>query len=314
MTRQRCRGKVKLIFAGTPANAALALATLAARHEIVLAITREDSAQGRKQEMTPSPVAVRAAALGIPILKRNRLTSADCEVIQDSGADRAIVVAYGAMIPQSLLDQLPWWNLHFSLLPLWRGATPLQHSMLSGGKGAGITLFELEAGLDTGPILASEAKEIDFSQSCGELLETFTRDGSELILEALGEQPTALAQTGEVSLAPKISRSQAKLDPFDTADRLAWKVMALNPEPMAWVELDELPLRILRATSLGNTNWVGIDGVSESVGRVNLVGGRVVMNCGSGTKLELKEVQPAGKKIMPAADWFRGLNREIQFE
>lgn len=305
---------MKLIFAGTPANAALSLELLAASHEIVLVITREDAPVGRKRELTPSAVAAKASELGLPTLKRNKLTQSDVVTISAAGAERGIVVAYGAIIPQTVLDVLPWWNLHFSLLPSWRGATPLQHSMLSGGQGAGITLFELEAGLDTGPIIATEAREIDFSKSCGELLGEFTKSGSRLMLDALSSPPKPIHQVGEVTLAPKIGREQARLDLHQSADQLAWKVMALNPEPMAWVELDGDPVRVLRAVSLGATDWDAIDELEAAVGRVRLSGGKVVLHCGDGTRLELKEVQPAGKKAMSAADWFRGLNKEIRLE
>jgi len=305
---------MKLIFAGTPANAALALELVAQHHEIVLVITREDAAVGRKRELAPSAVALKASELGISTLKRNRLTSSDIDEIGSIGAERAIVVAYGALIPQVLLDVLPWWNLHFSLLPSWRGATPLQHSMLSGGQGAGITLFELEAGLDTGPILAAQAREIDYERTCGEQLEDFTRAGSALILETLKTLPTANAQQGEVTLAPKIGRDQARLNVNSAADALAWKVMALNPEPGAWAELDGNPVRILRASSLGSTDWDAVDDEKFAPGRVSHQSGKVLLHCAEGTRLELKEVQPAGKKVMPATDWYRGLNKEIRLD
>ena len=304
---------MKLIFAGTPANASLALAALAKQHEIVLVITREDAPVGRKREITASPVAQKATELGLEILKRNRLTSSDIELIQDSGAERAIVIAYGALVPQALLDALPWWNLHFSMLPQWRGATPLQHSMLSGGQGAGITLFELEAGLDTGPVLASQPREINISKSCGELLEEFTHAGVELILETLDTLPNTLAQTGTATLAPKLSREQAKLDFTETAQGLCWKVMALNPEPMAWAMSDGVPLRVMRARSI-EADLVQGSPKTMLPGTISLIDGKVSLRCGGGTSLELQEVQPAGKKVMPATDWYRGLNKEIRLD
>ena len=305
---------MKLIFAGTPPNAAQALEALGQHHEIALVITREDAPVGRKRELRASAVAETATALGLPVLKRNRLGADDIDAIRNSGAERAIVVAYGALIPQSILDVLPWWNLHFSLLPNWRGATPLQHSMLSGGKGAGITLFELEAGLDTGPIIASQPKQIDYSRTCGELLGEFTTSGTNLILQSLADDRAPEPQKGEASLAPKISREEARLSLADTADQIGWKVMALNPEPTAWVELDGQPLRVLRAVSLGSTDWNALDGQRGSIGELTLRAGKVLLHCGEGTQLELLEVQPAGKKAMPAVDWFRGLNKEIRLD
>ena len=305
---------MKLIFAGTPSNAALALEALASTHEVVMVITREDAPVGRKRELTPSAVAAKAAELGISTLKRNKLSPGDIDAIRASGAERAIVVAYGALIPQALLDVIPWWNLHFSLLPSWRGATPLQHSMLNGGQGAGISLFELEAGLDTGPILATQAREIDYSKTCGELLEEFTHSGSAMILETLKTLPTPTIQQGEASLAPKIGRDQARLDMSSPADQLAWKIMGLNPEPGAWAEIEGAPIRILRAASLGSTDWDAVDGERFAPGRVSLQGGKVLLHCAGGTRLELTQVQPAGKKVMPAIDWHRGLNKEIRLD
>lgn len=302
---------MRLIFAGTPANAAQALLQLAKSHEIALVITREDAVSGRRQELKPSAVAEVASELGLPIMKRNRLSAADINEIKSSGAEIAIVVAYGALVPQVLLDEIPWWNLHFSLLPQWRGATPLQHSMLSGGFGSGITLFELEAGLDTGPIIASRPIDIDFSKTCGQLLSEFTSRGVEMTLEALSSRPTAIAQSGESSHAPKITRLEARLDTYQLASKLHHKVMALNPEPMAWLELEGTPIRILRTASLGDTDWDSLDQVESEPGAVTSGAGKIWLHCAAGTRLELLEVQPAGKKPMLAADWFRGLNREV---
>lgn len=305
---------MKLIFAGTPANAAQALRLLSQRHEITLVITRKDAVSGRKQELKPSAVSEAANELGLPVLKRNRLTADDLSEIRQSGAELAVVVAYGALVPPALLEEIPWWNLHFSLLPKWRGATPLQHSMLSGGEGSGVTLFELEAGLDTGPIIASESIDIDYSKTCGDLLTDFTSRGIEITESALASRPLAAPQSGKASYAPKISRQEARLDLSEVASKLHHKVMALNPEPMAWLELDGSPLRILRTASVGDTNWDSLDEVHFTPGAVSSGAGKVWLHCARGTRLELLEVQPAGKKPMRAADWFRGLNREVRLD
>lgn len=305
---------MKLIFAGTPAIAAQALQRLSAEHEVVLVITREDAPFGRKRELQASPVAKLADELGLKVLKRNRLLTSDAELISAAGAELAIVVAYGALIPQRQLDQLPWWNLHYSLLPMWRGATPLQHSMLNGGEGAGITLFELEAGLDTGPVIASTPMAIDYSKTCGEQLVEFTQAGVELMLQALEARPTPTPQQGKVTLAPKLTRADSKLDFSKTADQVAHQVMALNPEPMAWCNAGESPLRILRAASLGKTNWGSFSDGELTPGMVGVSSGRVLVGCAAGTLLELREVQPAGKKPMSAGDWYRGLSKEMTLD
>ena len=304
---------MKLIFAGTPENAATALELISAKHEVVLVITREDAPVGRKRVLTPSPVAQIAQSLGLPVLKANRLSAVSETELKEAGAELAIVVAYGALVPQRLLDALPWWNLHFSLLPEWRGATPLQHSMLTGGLGSGVTLFELEAGLDTGAVLSQKPIQIDFEKTCGELLEEFTKAGVEMTLEALAGRPKAMPQQGTASTAPKLYREHGKLDFSKSADELMWQVMALNPEPMAWCELDGNPLRILRARSLGATDWDSLDGVQHLPGEV-VASNKVLVACGGGTRLELLQVQPAGKKEMSAGDWIRGLAKKVTLE
>lgn len=302
---------MKLIFAGTPNIAAQALRMLAAEHEVVLAITREDAPIGRKRIITPSPVAEAAAELDIPVLKRNRIGTEDLAVLGASGAELAIVVAYGALIPKAALELLKWWNLHFSLLPKWRGAAPLQYSIMKLGDGAGISLFELEEGLDTGPIIASKAMNIDPSKTYGEHLDQFTIIGCELILDAISELPTPRAQLGEPSFAPKLTREIAKLDFTEPAQLVAAKVMALNPEPVAFGYLNQEPLRILQALSLGTTDWADLDGSDHCPGRVIAQGSKIFLECGAGTRVELRQVQPSGKKVMSAGDWYRGIGKEV---
>lgn len=305
---------MKLIFAGTPEIAAQALHKLNSVHEIALVITREDAPVGRKRTITPSPVAQIASDLGLRTVKCNRLTPEVIQEIHQAQAELGIVIAFGALIPKSALNLLPWWNLHFSLLPAWRGAAPLQFSMMHLGNGAGISLFELEEGLDTGPIIASSAMNIDSEKTYGEHLALFTEKGIELILESLDEKPKAYEQQGEVSLAPKLSRELARLDLNLAADLIAAKVMALNPEPVAWLNLAGEPFRILRAKSLGSTNWAELDGIAPKPGRISSGSGRILLECAGGTRVELIAVQPAGKKEMSAGDWFRGLNKEVTLD
>jgi methionyl-tRNA formyltransferase len=297
---------MKLIFVGTPPNAAIALERLSKAHEIVLVVTRNDAEVGRKRELTASAVATKANELGLRVLKSNRLTAEHEQEIRAAGADLAIVVAYGALIPVGLLEVLPWWNLHFSLLPQWRGATPLQHSMLSGGVGSGVSLFRLDKGMDTGPLIAQRSVEINFEKTCGELLEEFTVLGVDLILKSLEDPLVESIQTGEATLAPKISRTDSRLDWRRSANELMWQIMALNPEPGAWCEHEDSPLKILRARSLGSTDWNALGGVTLQPGTLEVKDGRVQVACGEGSRLELVEVQPAGKKPMSAMDWARG--------
>lgn len=294
---------MRLIFAGTPSIAAQALREVSQQHEVVLVITREDAPLGRKRVITPSPVAQLASDLGLRTLKTNRVGS-ELEAIKQAGAELAIVVAYGALIPKPVLDVLPWWNMHYSLLPAWRGSTPLQHSMMHA-TGIGITIFELEEGLDTGPVISSQTMEFLPQETAGEALVRFTAIGSNLLIEAIAEQPIAKSQAGSVSLAPKISREQARLDFNDPADDLARKINALNPEPAAWANFQGQPVKLLRAKGLGSVDWRAIDDVGEP-GSLWLSENRVLLGCGEGTRLELIEIQPAGKKPMSARDFLRG--------
>ena len=302
---------MRLIFAGTPAIAAQALKHLHRIHEVTLVITREDAPVGRKKVLTPSPVAQVAEELGISVLKTSKVAEV-LEEISSADAELAIVVAYGALIPKSALGLLPWWNIHYSLLPAWRGATPLQHSMIHD-TGAGISIFQLELGLDTGPVLAAKPMEFLPQETASEALTRFTADASDLLIETLATKPEAKIQEGEVSLAPKITRAQARVDFTMTADQITRWINALNPEPTAWVELAGNPVKLLRAKSLGGVDWRAIDANGEP-GALWLEEQRVLLGCGNGTRLELMELQPAGKTSMTALEFMRGQNGVVKFD
>ncbi len=300
---------MKLIFAGTPENAALGLELVAKHHEVVLVITREDAEVGRKRILTPSAVAQKAQQLGLPVLKANRIKAEQMNAIKSTGADLALVIAYGSLIPQSALDELRWWNIHFSLLPLWRGASPLQQSIRAGGIGAGVTLFELDSGMDTGAIVAQLPIEIGENETTGDALTRFTKAGIELFQNASATDLRPEPQRGVPSIAPKITRADARLDLESNAIEVHRAVMAFNPEPMAWAEHRGNPIRIISSRSLGKEISAEAD---RRVGRVTSLQGCVILECGSGSQLELITVQPAGKQPMSATDWFRGLDGEVQ--
>ena len=302
---------MRLIFAGTPEIAALALEEIAAFHEVVMVITRPDAPTGRKRIVTPSPVALVAEKLQVPTLKTNKLGEDQILEIQKLEAQLAVVVAFGSLIPKTALKLFPWWNLHFSLLPAWRGATPLQHSMIHDS-GAGITIFELEVGLDTGPIISQRAMSFQPGEVSGEALARFTKVGTELLLEALSKKPAPKPQFGEASFAPKIERTAAKLDFSNKGESLAATINALNPEPGAWTEIAGQPIKLLRARSATALDNEGISTL-EVPGSAWLNGDRVYVACGQGTVFELLEVQPAGKKQMAATDWIRGAGMKVQF-
>jgi methionyl-tRNA formyltransferase len=287
---------LRLIFAGTPEVARRGLELLAERHEIALVITAPDAAVGRKGTLTPSPVAQLASSLGVPVIKTRRVASEEMAAIRAADAELAVVIAFGALIREPALSAIDWWNLHFSLLPAWRGASPLQHSILHA-TGSGVTVFQLDAGLDTGPIIAQRPLEV--SKLCyGEALSDFLEVGIGVLLEALETRPTPVLQQGEASFAGKLSRQDSRIDFELPAQQIERAIRAFNPEPMAWAEFDGLPTRILRSRALAGE-------AGRPVGAVWEQSGAVFVQCGSGA-LEIIELQPAGKRSMPAADWFRG--------
>jgi methionyl-tRNA formyltransferase len=229
-------------------------------------------------------------------------------MIKSRNAELALVIAFGSLVPQPALDALPWWNIHFSLLPLWRGASPLQQSILAGGVGSGVSLFELDAGMDTGLILAQLPVQPGENETTGDALKRFTAAGVDLFLEACRERPAPQPQLGEATYAPKLDRNSARLDLSLNALSVHRAVMAFNPEPMAWCELNGNPIRIIESRSMGTSSWVQVD---NQPGRVLKSSDRILLECGDGTQLELIQVQPAGKQVMSAADWHRGMGEEV---
>jgi methionyl-tRNA formyltransferase len=298
---------MKIAFAGTPDVAATVLNGLAAEFEVSLVLTRPDAPKGREQRPSPSPVAELAQSLGLPLVKSKKVDSTVLQQLKTSGAEMVIVVAYGALVPKSALDQIKWWNLHFSLLPNWRGATPLQHSMIFG-TGQGITLFELDEGLDTGQIAAALPLSLDREMTAGEHLKQLAKIGTSLVIQNLRKPAVLTPQQGEATLAPKISRAQAKIAFERSASEIEARVMALNPEPVAWCDLDFGELRILRARAIGNIDWDALSAHELEPGTLEIRKNSVLVACGSGSRLELLEVQPSGKKPMSAVDWARGFS------
>ena len=183
----------------------------------------------------------------------------------------------------------------------------MQQSILSGGIGAGVTLFELDAGMDTGPIIASQEISLGENETTAAALERFTVAGVNLFQQHAGNPTAPTPQTGEATFAPKLNRSTARLNLSDNALILHRAVMAFNPEPMAWCELDGNPIRILETRSLGSSSWTE----NPSKGRVFKSAEKILLECQDGSRLELVTVQPAGKQAMAASDWFRGLGVEV---
>ena len=302
---------MRILFAGTPSTAADVLEGLiSSGHEIVAVLTREDSPVGRKKVLTPSAVAEVALAHGLPTIKANKVSSAVLAEISQYQIDLAIVVAYGVILRREALDAIPngWLNLHFSKLPRWRGAAPVQHAIWSGDKETAVTLFKIEEGLDTGPVLGLAESVIEPDETSGELLKRLSSIGVTLLNQEL---PRLYAgsfnlsqQQGSVTLAPKIQRVDARINFTSTSKKVENLVRAMNPEPMAWCELDGEPLRVLRARSVQGL-------FALAPGEVLVQEDLVLVGCGSESALELIEVQPASKTPMTAKSWMNGQSTRV---
>jgi methionyl-tRNA formyltransferase len=301
---------LKLIFAGTPATAARTLqALLNGPHEVVAVLTRPDAPVGRKRVLTASPTARVAEDAGIPTIKANRVTEEIAAELAETGAELGVIVAYGALLRRFALDALPlgWANLHYSLLPAWRGAAPVQNTILSGQTETGVTMFKLDEGMDTGPIYGTVRTMVQPGETSGRLLERLTELGITLLNEQLPRIEAGLAQLtlqpdgSALPLATKPTRELAAIDWGKPAREIERLILAMNPEPMAHAKLGDDSFRILDAVSLGRSNET-----SAQPGRLHFEAKRVIVECGESTLLQLKSVQPAGKNPMPAIDWARG--------
>jgi methionyl-tRNA formyltransferase len=309
---------LRILFAGTPANAAETLSALInSGHEVVAVLTREDAPVGRKAVVMASPVALIAEAAGIPTIKSNRLDETVNELLRTFDADLGVVVAFGAIfkVPTLEATKLGWINLHYSALPAWRGAAPVQHSIWSGQRETGVTLFWLDEGMDTGPIAKTVSTQIELGENAGDLLKRLTLLGISGLMELLPEIEAGLAsrepQAAQgASVAFKLTRQRARIDWQQTAPKVEKQVLAMNPEPMAWCEHGFSQLRVLDAVALGATDWSSLTDENLSAGDVILRSERVLVGCGDGTLLELRLVQPAGKQPMAADAWARGIKTD----
>ena len=298
---------MRLLFAGTPKVAVATLdALLESGHEVVAVLTRPDALAGRGRRLVASAVAQRATELGLRLMQPDRPTDpdflADLAIL---GVDVAPIVAYGGLIPPAALA-LPrngWINLHFSLLPAWRGAAPVQRAIMAGDDITGASTFILEEGLDTGPVLGVVTETIRPTDTSGDVLARLALSGAELMVRTLDAIEEGVAVPSPqpndgISLAPRITTDEVRIDwtrPALAIDRL---VRGATPEPGAWTTL--------------RGQRVGVGPVKLLVDDTSLVAGqlgvdRAGIRVGTGSHaVLLGEVKPAGKRWMPASDWARG--------
>ena len=315
----------RVLFAGTPETAVPSLEALVDHgFDVVAVLTRPDAPVGRRRVLTPSPVARRAADLGIPVLKADRLTGPDAEPvlgqIRDLNLDVAAVVAYGALVPAAglHLPRLGWVNLHFSLLPAHRGAAPVQHAVIQGDRLTGACVFQLETGLDTGPVFSRLERAVEPSETAGEVLADLSRSGAELLAHTLAELRSGTAharpQTGEPTLAPKLTQKDGRIDPSASARSVAARINGVTPEPGAWAVTQGEPaqrIKLIGASPVDTAteqDWGG-----RAPGDLVATRREVLLVCADGA-VRLDRVQPAGKKPMPAADWLRGQPSTPRFD
>jgi methionyl-tRNA formyltransferase len=299
---------MRVVFAGTPAVAVPALrAVLRSRHHVVAVLTRPDAPAGRGRKLTPSPVAEVAADAGIEVLKPARPRDPEfLGRLAEIAPDCAPVVAYGGLIPRAALDvpKHGWVNLHFSLLPAWRGAAPVQHAILAGDEITGACTFQLEEGLDTGPVYGLVTEQIRPTDTSGDLLARLAESGAGLLVATLDgiEDGTLVAtpqSTHGVSAAPKLNATDAEVDWTAPASRVDRLVRACTPAPGAWTTFRDERLKL---------RPIDLRPQITHLGPGEIEAGRDGVRVGTGSHaIQLGEVQPQGKRPMPAADWARGI-------
>lgn len=296
---------MRVIFMGTPDFSVPALeALVAAGHEVVAVYSQPPRPAGRGKALRPSPVQACAEALGLPVHHPVSLKPAEVQATYAAHqADIAVVVAYGLLLPQAILNapEQGCLNIHASLLPRWRGAAPIHRAIMAGDAETGVCIMQMEAGLDTGPVLLRDALEIGARETTGDLHDRLSEMGARLIVEALEKLPDLHAQPQPedgVTYAQKIDKSEARLDWTQPANVIACQINGLSPFPGAFVMRGEQRLKLLRAEAVAQEGATG------------QVIGDVVVACGDGA-VRVLDVQPSGKAPMTAEAWRNGIGSVV---
>ena len=297
---------MRIVFLGTPVDAVEPLRALAAAgHDVVFVVTQPDRRRSRGAGTDPSPVKRAALELGLDVKNPEKAR----EVVDDlraSGAELGVVVAFGQLLPVSVLEALPrgFVNVHFSLLPRWRGAAPVERAVLAGDTETGVCLMQLEAGLDTGPVFACARTPIAPRETAGDLRVRLVHLGTELLVEQLPGLPSAVStpQAGDATYADKLTVEEFQLDPSRPSFELERVVRAGNPRPGAWLVVNDRRVKVWRAHDDPNA----LDQVAAGV-----ISPQAVLGCATGA-LVLDEVQPEGKRAMDAAAWRAGVRGDVR--
>ncbi|MEV8357538.1 methionyl-tRNA formyltransferase [Microbacterium sp. NPDC076895] len=306
---------MRIVFAGTPEPAVLSLRALVdAGHEVPLVITRPDAQIGRRRVVTPSPVATAADTLGLSMHRTARLDDVALEAVRAAHADLGVIVAYGGLVREPLLStpRHGWINLHFSALPRWRGAAPVQHAIIAGDPEVGADVFQLTAGLDEGDIFGEVRFPRPIEATAGELLATLADAGADLLTTVVGQiaDGTARArpQEGDPSYAPKLSIEDGRVDWQQSREQIMSRILGVTPEPGAFATAQDARLKILAAVP------ASFDAPRLRPGLATGHSNQVIVGT-AGDPIVLVRVQPAGKPAMDAADWWRGTRlSELQFD
>jgi methionyl-tRNA formyltransferase len=290
---------MRIIYLGTPGASVRPLrALIEAGHDIALVVTQPDKRRSRGAGADPSPVKRVAAELGLPVATPEKAREI-IDDVKDSGASTGVVVAFGQLLPVALLETLPlgFVNLHFSLLPRWRGAAPVERAILAGDEETGVCLMRVEAGLDTGPVFGCVRTPIDASDTAGSLSDRLVDMGSALLLEHLPRlgEVDPVPQVGEPTYADKLTTEEFRLDPARAAAELVRVVRAGDPRPGAWVRAAGQRYKLFGASASPDPERAVEPGVLGARGLVTADG-----------LLEVREIQPEGKRRMSWDAWRRG--------
>ena len=299
---------MRLVYLGTPDDSVPPLRALVeAGHEIAMVVTQPDRRRSRGAGHDPSPVRRAADELGLPVRTPDKAR----EVVEDvraSGAELGVVVAFGQLLPVSLLEALPlgFVNVHFSLLPRWRGAAPVERAILAGDAETGVCLMQLEAGLDTGPVFASRRVPIGPRETAGELRGRLVDVGTHLLVEQLPTiaSVTPVPQAGEPTYAEKLTVDEFRLDPRRPAEELDRIVRAGNPRPGAWMTVGGKRVKVWRAHPIDAPDEPCDSGVITADARL----------CTAVGALAVDDVQPEGKRSMPAPAWRAGVRADARVD
>ena len=306
---------MRLVLAGTPDVAVPSLrALLGSRHDVVGVVTRPDAAAGRGRRSRPSPVRVVAQEHGLPVLApEHPREPAFVEALAALAPDCVPVVAYGALVPRAAREvpRHGWVNLHFSLLPAWRGAAPVQHAVMAGDDVTGATVFRLEAGMDTGPVLGTMTERVRGRDTAGDLLGRLAEAGAGLLVQVLDAMESGAVQavpqpTEGVSLAPKLVVADARVDFTRPAVAVDRHVRGCTPAPGAWTTIGGRRLKLGPVEPVTTPGSADVDAGGVLVpGELRVLDGAVLVGTAT-TPVRLGTVQPEGKAPMPATDWARG--------